>query len=91
MLSPTKDHFSKLRKPKQPTRHIKIKSATYTKMRQQRNIFQMNKQAKTPEELSEVKIGNLPEEEFKELESRMETQNKKLDMFNTARKYKNKR
>ena len=51
----------------------------------------MNKQAKTPEELSEVKIGNLPEEEFKELESRMETQNKKLDMFNTARKYKNKR
>ena len=51
----------------------------------------MNKQAKTPEELSEVEIGNLPEEEFKELESRMETQNKKLDMFNRARKYKNKR
>ena len=42
-------------------------------MMQQRNIFQVNKQAKTPEELSEVEIGNLPEEEFKELESRMET------------------
>ena len=42
-------------------------------MRQQRNIFQMNKQAKTPEELSEEEIGNLPEEQFKEPERRMET------------------
>ena len=50
----------------------------------------MNKQAKTPEELSEVEIGNLPEEQFKERERIMETQKKKLDIFNRARKYKNK-
>ena len=30
-------------------------------MMQQRNIFQVNKRAKTQEELSEVEIGNLPE------------------------------
>ena len=60
-VSPTEEHFSKVRKPKQPTSHIKIKTATYIKMMQLKNIFQMNKQAKTPEEPSEVEIGNLSE------------------------------
>ena len=31
----------------------------------QRNIFQTKEQDKTPEELSEVEIGNLPEKEFR--------------------------
>ena len=44
------------------------------------NMFQMKEQDKTPKELSEVEIGNLPEKEFrvmiikmrKELERRMD-------------------
>ena len=34
-------------------------------MRCQRNMFQMKEQEKTPEELSEVEIGILPEKEFR--------------------------
>ena len=34
-------------------------------MRQQRNIFQKKEQDKTPEELNEMDIGNLPEKEFR--------------------------
>ena len=34
-------------------------------MRWQRNVFQMKEQDKTPEELSDVEIGNLPEKEFR--------------------------
>ena len=53
-------------------------------MRQQRNMFQMKEQDKTPEELSEVEIGNLPEKEFRvmivkminELRKRMDAQNR---------------
>ena len=59
-------------------------------MRQQRNIFQTKEQDKTPEELNEVEIGNLPEKEFRviivkmieELESRMDAQGEKLEVFN---------
>ena len=51
----------------------------------------MKEQNKTPEEeLSEVEIGNLPEKEFRvmtvktiiELRRRMDTQSKKLEVFN---------
>ena len=55
-------------------------------------MFQVKEQEKTPEEqLSEVKIGNLPEEEFRvmtvkmiqELGKKMDTQNKKLqELYN---------
>ena len=54
-------------------------------------MFQMKEQDKTPEEeLSEMKIGNLPEKEFrlvivkmiKELGRRMDAQSKKLEVFN---------
>ena len=60
-------------------------------MRQQRNVFQMKEQDKTPEEeLSEVKIGYLPEKEFrvmiakmiKELRRKMDAQSEKLEVFN---------
>ena len=59
-------------------------------MRQQRNMFQMKKQDKISEELSEVAIANLPEKEFKimiikmtkELRSRMDEQRGKLEVFN---------
>ena len=34
-------------------------------MRQQRNMSQMKEQDKSPEELSEMKIGNLLEKEFR--------------------------
>ena len=55
-------------------------------MIQQKNIFQMKKYKKTPEEqLSEVEIGNLPETEFRvmtikvtqDLGERMKAQTKK--------------
>ena len=47
-------------------------------------MFQMKEQDKTPEELSEVEIGNLPEKEFRvmivkminELRKRMDEQNR---------------
>ena len=54
-------------------------------------MFQMKEKDKTPEEeLSEVEIGNLPEKEFrvmivkmiKGLGRRMDTQSKKLEVFN---------
>ena len=59
-------------------------------MRQQRNIFQTKEQDKTAEELNEVEIGNLSEKEFsviivkmiEELESRMDAQGEKLEVFN---------
>ena len=35
------------------------------KISQQRNMFQMKEQDKTPEQLSEVEIGNLPKKEFR--------------------------
>ena len=49
-------------------------------------MFQKKEQAKTPEELSEVEIGNLPEKEFrvmtvkiiKEFERRMDAKGEKL-------------
>ena len=34
-------------------------------MKQQRNMFQMKEEDKTPEEQSEVEISNLPDKEFK--------------------------
>ena len=40
-------------------------------MRQQRNMFQVKEQDKTPEELSEVEIGNLPEKEFRVVITKM--------------------
>ena len=60
------------------------------KMRQQRNMFQTKEQNKTPEELSELEIGNLPKKEFKvmiikkiqELGRRMDAQSKKSEVFN---------
>ena len=53
-------------------------------------MFQMKKQDKISEELSEVAIANLPEKEFKimiikmtkELRSRMDEQRGKLEVFN---------
>ena len=57
-------------------------------------MFQMKEQDKTPEEeLSEMKIGNLPEKEFrlvivkmiKELGRRMDAQSKKLEDFAACR------
>ena len=59
-------------------------------MRWQRNIFQTKEQDKTPEELSELEIGNLPDKVFKvmiikmikEFERRMDEQSEKLDIFN---------
>ena len=54
-------------------------------------MFQMKEKDKTPEEeLSEVKIGNLPEKVFsimiikmsKELRRRMDAESKKLEVFN---------
>ena len=60
-------------------------------MTQQRNMFQMKEQDKTPEEeLSQVEIGNLPKKEFRiviikmiqELRRRMDAQSKKLEVFN---------
>ena len=56
-------------------------------MTQQRNMFQMKEQDKTPEEeLSQVEIGNLPKKEFRiviikmiqELRRRMDAQCEKL-------------
>ena len=59
-------------------------------MKQQRNMFQMKEQDKTPEELSDMEIGNLPKKEFrvmivkmiKELRWRMDARNEKLEVFN---------
>ena len=59
-------------------------------MRQQRNMFKTKEQAKAPEGLSEVEIGNLLKKEFrvviikmmKELGRRMDAQSEKLDVFN---------
>ena len=56
----------------------------------QRNIFQTKEQDKTPEQLSEVQIGSLPEKEFKvgivkmiqDLGKRMEVQSDRIqEMF----------
>ena len=68
-------------------------------MRWLRNKFQTMEQDKTPEEeLSEVKIGNLPQKEFrimiikmiKELRRRMDAQSEKSEVFDKelVRKYK---
>ena len=45
--------------------HTKNTNSNLNKMRCQRNMFQMKEQEKTPEELSEVEIGILPEKEFR--------------------------
>ena len=53
-------------------------------------MFQMKEQDKTPEELSDVEIGNLPKKELrvmiikmlKELWRKMDTQSEKLETFN---------
>ena len=58
-------------------------------MRWQRNMFQMKEQDKTPEELSEEEIGNLPNRELKvmiikmnkELRRRLDEQIEKLGVF----------
>ena len=59
-------------------------------MRQQRNMFQMKEQDKTPEEeLSIVEIGTVPEKELrvmivkmmKELRRRMDAENENLEAF----------
>ena len=56
----------------------------------QRNIFQTKEQDKTPEQLSEVEIGSLPEKEFEvgivkmiqDLGKRMEVQSDRIqEMF----------
>ena len=59
-------------------------------MKQQNSIFQMKEQDKTPKELSEVEMGNLPSREFKvlntkmfkELGRRLNEQSEKLEVFN---------
>ena len=61
-------------------------------MKRQRVMYQMKEQEKTPEkQLNEVKIGNLPEKEFRimiikmiqDLRKRMETKIEKMqEMFN---------
>ena len=65
-------------------------------MGKQRNMFQMKEQDKTPEELSEVEIGNLPDKDFKvmmvkmirELRRRLNEESKKLkDNLWNWRKY----
>ena len=58
-------------------------------MRWQRNRFQTKEEDKTPEELSEVEIGNLPYREFKvmiikmfkELRRRFDEQSENLEVF----------
>ena len=37
------------------------------KMRWQKNMFQTKEQDKSPEELSEVEIGNIPKKELREM------------------------
>ena len=60
-------------------------------MTQEKNMFYMKGQDKTPEEeLSDAVIDNVPEKEFrvmiikmiKEFRRRMDAQNKKLEVFN---------
>ena len=59
-------------------------------MRQQTSIFQMKEQDKTPKELSEVEMGNLPSTGFKvtsvktfrELGRRLNEQSEKLEVLN---------
>lgn len=59
-------------------------------MGQQRKIFQMRKQDKTPEKLNEVEKSNLPNKEFravvvkmmKELGMRLDVHSEKLKVFN---------
>ena len=59
-------------------------------MRQQTSIFQMKEQDKTPTELSEVEMGNLPSTGFKvtsvktfrELGRRLNEQSEKLEVLN---------
>ena len=59
-------------------------------MKQQRNMFQITEQDKTPEKLSKVKIGNQLEKEFKvmivkmikELRRTMDAQSKKSQICN---------
>ena len=58
-------------------------------MRWQGKIFQMKGQSKTPEELSEVEIGNLPQKWFwvvivkiiKEVGRRMDAEREMLEVF----------
>ena len=66
-------------------------------MRQQRNIFQMKEQDKTPEEeLKELEISSPPNKEFKvmiikmikELRRRLDEQSKKLEVFNKEKVYR---
>ena len=59
-------------------------------MRQQTSIFQMKEQDKTPKELSEVEMGNLPSigfkvtsvKTFRELGRRLNEQSEKLEVLN---------
>ena len=59
-------------------------------MRQQTSIFQMKEQDKTPKELSEVEMGNLPSTGFKvtsvktfrELGRRLNEQSEKIEFIN---------
>ena len=44
---------------------MEIKAKELGKINQQRNVFQKKEQAKTPKELSEVEIGNLPTKVFR--------------------------
>ena len=60
-------------------------------------MFQMKEQDKTPEELSEMEVLNLPEKEFRVmiimmiegLWRRMDTQNEKLEVFHKVEKINN--
>ena len=88
--SPTKDHFSEIRNCKL-TYHIdKNKKNKLGKIRQQRNMFPMKEQDKTPEkDLSEVEISNLLNKKFKVMIvkkfkqlGRLDEQSKKLEVFN---------
>ena len=56
--APAERHFSQVRKCNQSTRYIRSKNSKLGKMRWQRNTFQEEKN-KTPEELSDVEIGNI--------------------------------
>ena len=71
MILPTKVHFSKVRKCIQDQEaylayHIhKNTNSNLDKVRRQRNMFQAKEQDKTPKELSEVDVGNVPKKEFR--------------------------
>ena len=69
----------------------KTTNGNLDKTKQQRNMFQTKEQDKTPEELSEVEISNLPKKEFKVMivkRRRMDAQSKELKFLTEVSKLK---